>query len=348
MPIRPTRDQLRRLPKAELHCHLDGSLRPETLLELAAEIGVRLPAGDAETLGRHMVAADSRNLEEYLHRFDITLAAMQRADALERIAYELLEDAAAEGIRYMEVRYAPVLNTAGGLTMGEAVEATLRGVARAHQDVAIIGRLILCGIRTMPPAVSLETAKLAVRFGASGVVGFDLAGAELGNPAADHAEAFAYARDHELACTAHAGEADGPTSIRQAVHICGAHRLGHATSLYQDPSLSRYVNDRRIALELCLTSNVQTRAVASYADHPARRYFEEGHEIVLCTDNRMMSGITLTDEYAAAAEHQGFTLEELALVAQNGFRAAFLPWGSRLALIQRVRQDIAELLAERS
>jgi adenosine deaminase len=348
VPIRPTRDQLRRLPKAELHCHLDGSLRPETLLELAAEIGVRLPAGDAETLGRHMVAADSRNLEEYLHRFDITLAAMQRADALERIAYELLEDAAAEGIRYMEVRYAPVLNTAGGLTMGEAVEATLRGVARAHQDVAIIGRLILCGIRTMPPAVSLETAKLAVRFGASGVVGFDLAGAELGNPAADHAEAFAYARDHELACTAHAGEADGPTSIRQAVHICGAHRLGHATSLYQDPSLSRYVNDRRIALELCLTSNVQTRAVASYADHPARRYFEEGHEIVLCTDNRMMSGITLTDEYAAAAEHQGFTLEELALVAQNGFRAAFLPWGSRLALIQRVRQDIAELLAERS
>lgn len=348
MPIRPTRDQLRRLPKAELHCHLDGSLRPETLLELAAEIGVRLPAGDAETLGRHMVAADSRNLEEYLHRFDITLAVMQRADALERIAYELLEDAAAEGIRYMEVRYAPVLNTAGGLTMGEAVEATLRGVARAHQDVAIIGRLILCGIRTMPPAVSLETAKLAVRFGASGVVGFDLAGAELGNPAADHAEAFAYARGHDLACTAHAGEADGPASIRQAVHVCGAHRLGHATSLYQDPSLSRYVNDRRIALELCLTSNVQTRAVASYADHPARRYFEEGHEIVLCTDNRMMSGITLTDEYAAAAEHQGFTLEELALVAQNGFRAAFLPWGSRLALIQRVRQDIAELLAERS
>jgi adenosine deaminase len=295
-----------------------------------------------------MVAADSQDLEEYLQRFDITLAVMQRADALERIAYELLQDAADEGIRYMEVRYAPVLNTAGGLTMSEVVEATLRGIARAHQDAAIIGRLILCGIRTMPPFVSLDTAKLAVRYATSGVVGFDLAGAESGNEAADHAEAFAYARSHELACTAHAGEAYGPASIRQAVHVCGAHRLGHATSLYQDPSLSRYVNDRRIALELCLTSNVQTRAVDSYADHPARRYFEEGHEIVFCTDNRMMSGITLTDEYLAAAEHQGFTLEELALVALNGFRAAFLPWASRLALIQRVRQDIAELLAEHS
>ncbi len=348
MPIRPTRDQLRRLPKAELHCHLDGSLRPETLLELADGIGMALPAGDAEALGRHMVAAESRDLEEYLHRFAITLAVMQSADALERIAYELLRDAADEGIRYIEVRYAPVLTTAGGLTMGEAVEATLRGIARAHQDAAIIGRLILCGIRTMPPAVSLDTAKLAVSYGTSGVVGFDLAGAEIGNAAADHAGAFAYARSHELACTAHAGEAYGPASIRQAVHVCGAHRLGHATSLYQDSSLSRYVNDRRIALELCLTSNVQTRAVASYADHPARRYFEEGHEIVFCTDNRMMSGITLTDEYVAAAEHQGFTLEELALVALNGFRAAFLPWASRLALIQRARMDIAELLSEHS
>jgi adenosine deaminase len=343
---RPTRAQLLRLPKAELHCHLDGSLRPETLLEFARARGLTLPVADAEELARFMVAVDSRDLEEYLRRFEITLAVMQEAEALERIAYELLLDASAEGVRYLELRYAPALNTAEGLRMHEAVEASLRGIARAQRETAIVGRVILCAIRTMSPAISLETAEVAVAFKELGVVGFDLAGAELGNAAAVHAEAFLYAREHELACTVHAGEADGPDSLRQAVHLLGAHRLGHATRLVEDPSLSRYVNDRRIALELCLTSNVQTRAVPSYAAHPARRYFEEGQEVVLCTDNRMMSGVTLTDEYLAAAEHLGFTLEELALVALNGFRAAFLPWAQRLALMRRVRQDIAELLAE--
>ena len=346
MPIRPTREQLQRLPKAELHCHLDGSLRPETLLELATAQGLSLPASDAEGLRRYMIAADSRDLEEYLHRFDTTLAVMQCAESLERIAYELLLDAADEGVRYLEMRYAPVLMTADGLSMRDAVEATLRGVARGQQEAAIIGRVILCGIRTMAPEVSLETAEIAVAYKELGVVGFDLAGAELGNAAAVHAEAFSYAREHELACTVHAGEADGPDSLRQAVHLCGAHRLGHATRLVEDPSLARYVNDRRIALEICLTSNVQTRAVPSYADHPLRRYFENGHEVVLCTDNRMMSGVTLTDEYLAAADHLGFTLEELGLIALNGFRAAFLPWEYRLALMRRVRQDVADLLAQ--
>jgi adenosine deaminase len=345
MPIRPSRVQLLRLPKAELHCHLDGSLRPGTLLELAADRGMALPASAEGELARYMVAADTRDLEEYLRRFEITLAVMQQAEALERIAYELLLDAASEGIRYLEMRYAPALNTREGLRMHDAVEATLRGIARAQQEAAIIGRVILCGIRTLPPDVSLETAEVAVAYRELGVVGFDLAGAERHNAAAVHAEAFAYAREHELACTVHAGEADGPDSLRQAVHLCGAHRLGHATRLHEDPSLARYVNDRRIALEVCLTSNVQTHAVADYASHPARRYFEEGQEIVLCTDNRLVSGVTLTDEYAAAAEHLGFTLEELALVALNGFRAAFLPWAHRLTLMHRVRQDIAELMA---
>lgn len=343
--VPPTREQVLRLPKAELHCHLDGSLRAATLLELAREYGVELPVTDVASLERYMVAAESRDLEEYLRRFEITLAVMQHAEAVERIAYELLLDAAAEGIRYLEMRYAPSLNTTRGLTMLDSVEAALRGIARAQREAAIIGRLILCGMRTMPPAISLETAELAVTFKELGVVGFDLAGAELGNAAAVHAEAFAYARGHELACTVHAGEADGADSIRQAVHLCGAHRLGHATRLVEDPSLERYVNDRRIALEICLTSNVQTRAVASYVSHPARRYFDEGQEVVLCTDNRMMSGVTLTDEYLAAVTHLGFTLDELALVALNGFRAAFLPWGQRLALMRRARQDIAELLA---
>lgn len=345
MATSPTREQVLRLPKADLHCHLDGSLRPGTLLELARERGLTLPAEDADDLARYMVAGDSRDLEDYLRRFEITLAVMQDANALERIAYELLIDAAAEGVRYIELRYAPVLNTAAGMHMHEAVEAALRGIARAQLETAIVGRVILCAIRTMSPAISLETAEVAVAFKELGVVGFDLAGAEFGNAAAVHAEAFLYAREHEVACTVHAGEADGPDSLRQAVHLCGAHRLGHATRLIEDPSLSRYVNDRRIALEICLTSNVQTRAVADYASHPARRYFEDGQEIVFCTDNRMMSGVTLTDEYLLAAQHLGFTLEELAAVALNGFRAAFLPWAQRLALMRRVRQDITELLS---
>ena len=348
MAKRPTREQLLRLPKADLHCHLDGSLRAGTLMELANDRGVELPVSSEEELRRYMVAGDSRDLEEYLRRFEITLAVMQDAEALERIAYELLVDAAAEGVRYLEMRYAPVLNTENGLTMHDAVEAALRGIARGQRDAAIVGRVILCAIRTMPPAISMETAEAAVAYKDLGVVGFDLAGAELGNAAAVHADAFLYAREHELACTVHAGEADGPDSLRQAVHLCGAHRLGHATRLIEDHSLRRYVNDRRIALEICLTSNVQTRAVSRYAEHPARKYFEEGQEVVLCTDNRMMSGVTLTDEYVAAAEHLGFSLEELGLVALNGFRAAFLPWEHRLALMRRVRLDIAELTAEAS
>lgn len=348
MAIRPTREQLLRLPKADLHCHLDGSLRASTLLELANERGIELPVGTEEELGRYMVAHETRDLEEYLHRFEITLAVMQDAEALERIAYELLVDAAAEGVRYLEMRYAPILNTERGLTMRDAVEATLRGISRGQRDAAIIGRVILCAIRTMPPSISMETAEVAVAYKDLGVVGFDLAGAELGNSAAVHADAFLYAREHELACTVHAGEADGADSLRQAVHLCGAHRLGHATRLVEDPSLRRYVNDRRIALEICLTSNVQTHAVNSYAEHPLRSYFEEGQEVVLCTDNRMMSGVTLTDEYQAAAEHLGFSLEELGMVALNGFRAAFLPWEHRLTLMRRVRMDIAQLMAEAS
>jgi adenosine deaminase len=331
------------LPKAELHCHLDGSLRATTLVELAREYGRPVPGKDAEEVAAHMIVKDARDLEDYLLRFEITLSVMQRAEALERIARELVEDAAADGVRYIEIRYAPVLCTREGMSMGDAVEGALRGIERGARASGTMGRVIICGLRHLDPKVSVELAEVAVAFRDRGVVGFDLAGGERGHPARDHREAFAYARRHDLAVTVHAGEGDGAESVRQAVHECGADRLGHATRLGEDASLARYVNDRRIALEICLTSNVQTHAAASYAAHPLRGYFDRGMNVVLNTDNRMMSGVTLTDEYAHAAEALGFAKSELAQIAINGFESAFLPWEERRALVARMRGEIAAL-----
>jgi adenosine deaminase len=343
---RPDRELLRRLPKAELHCHLDGSVRPQTLIELGDELGVRMPAADAAALAEYMRVDDARNLEEYLMRFEVTLAVMQTEAALERIAYELAADAAAEGIRYLEVRFAPVLNTRGGLEMGAAVEAPLRGLARAQREHGIVARVLVCALRHHSAELALEAARLAVDYRRDGVVGFDLAGGEIGNPATRYAQAFAHARAHDLPCTCHAGEGAGADSVRDAVHGCCADRVGHGTRIIEDASLLDYVVDRGICVECCLTSNVQTRATASFASHPFRTYYDRGMNVVLNTDNRLMSGTTLVDEYERAAAHLGFTFDELARVALNGFESAFLPRAERDALLARARVDIAALRAE--
>jgi adenosine deaminase len=337
---------LTQLPKAELHCHMDGSVRPETLLELGREYGVTMPADDPEALRAAMLVHEHSTLEEYLQRFDVTLAVLQTADALERVAYELAADAAAEGVRYLEVRYAPVLNVRGGLSLGAAVDAPLRGLARAEREHDIVARVILCALRAMPVESSVETAHLAVGYKHRGVVGFDLAGGELGHPAEAHAVAFRVAREADLACTCHAGEGDGAQSVRQAVHACCAHRIGHGTRLIEDESLTRYVIDHRIAVEACLTSNVQTGAADSYDTHPARTYFDRGVQLVLNTDNRLMSGTTLVEEYAHAARHLGFSLAELGRVALNGFEHSFLPHEERTRLVARARDEIEALVGK--
>ena len=338
-----TRDLLRRLPKAELHCHLDGSLRPQTMLDLGRELDKPMPANDAEALREYMIVDDARDLEDYLERFAITLSVMQTAPALERIAYELAEDAMRDGVRYIEVRYAPVLNVREGLSLEQAVEAPLRGLARAEADHGVQGRVIVTAIRNMSPSVSHELAELAVAYKHRGVVGFDLAGGEVGHPAKAHRKAFEYARSHDMACTCHAGEGDGAESVREAVHVCGAHRIGHATRLIEDTSLTDYCNDRRIALEICLTSNVQTRATETYETHPFREYYNRGLNVVLNTDNRLMSGVTLTDEYLIAAEALGFGFDELARVALNGFESSFLPHAERERLVAAAQRDISTL-----
>ena len=343
-----TSEKLRRFPKAELHCHLDGSLRAETLIELGREYRVPLPTKSADELREYMLVNDAETLEDYLARFEVTISVLQTAEAIERVAYELGEDAAKDGIRYLEVRNSPILNSRRKLSAAEALDAQLRGLARAEEDYGIVARSIVIALRQLSPMVSLELARLAVAYRDRGVVAFDLAGGELGFPASAHSMAFAYARENNLAVTVHAGEGDGAESVRQAVHICCANRLGHATRLIEDPALTQYVNDRRIGLEICLTSNVHTGAVASYEEHPLRKYFDRGMNVSLNTDNRLMSGTTLTDEYLYAAKYLDFTFDELCTLALNGFESAFLPWEQRMLLLQDVSAELESLSEEDS
>lgn len=338
-----TRERLHRLPKTDLHVHLDGSLRPTTMIELADDLGVELPAKTADGLARHMHVSDGRNLVDYLARFETTLALMQTAPALERIAFELAADAAEENVRYMEVRFCPYLNMRGGLAADEVLEAVLRGLRRAEAEHEVATGVIVCALRNLDPSVSVQMADAAVAFRGRGVVGFDLAGAEDGNPPVDHVAAFDLAADGNLPITIHAGEAFGPASIHQAVHRCHARRIGHGTRLFEDPELMEFVNDFRIPLEICLTSNVQTRAAGSLEDHPLRTYYDRGLVVTLNTDNRLMSGTTMTDEFLAAHEHLGFTWDELCDIATMGVCSAFLPHQERVALLDAMREEIGSI-----
>jgi adenosine deaminase len=341
-----SREILRRLPKAELHCHLDGSVRPQTLIDLAREYGTTMPKTDSRALAEYMRVDDARNLEDYLARFTVTLSVMQTAPAMERVAYELAADAYAEGVRYLETRFCPTLNVHGGLKIDEVVAAAAAGLGRAERELGIVGRVIVTALRNNSPAESIALAELAVAMRDNGVVGFDLAGGEKGFPAKDHKKAFDYALRHGMACTCHAGEGFGPESVRQAVHDCGAQRIGHATHLIQDEKLTEEVRREGIALEICLTSNVQTRAAQTYATHPLRQYYDRGMNVVLNTDNRLMSGVNLTDEYEHASKDIGFSFDELSEIALNGFSSAFVDQPTRERLIADARATIASLAKE--
>jgi adenosine deaminase len=336
---------LQRLPKAELHVHLDGSLRPETLHALALERGVALPESQVVRLGDYMRVDDARDLDDYLARFEITLAVMQDAPALERIAYELVLDATEDGVRYLEVRWCPALNTRHGLPATEVVAAVLRGLDRGERETGTVARSIVCALRNLGPMHAREMAELAVAHRDQGVVAFDLAGGEAAHPAGRFVEAFAFARRHDLAVTVHAGEAAGADSIRVAVHECGADRIGHGTRLGEDPSLLAYVRDRGIPLEVCPTSNVQTRVAPTFAAHPIAVHREAGVCVTVNTDNRLMSGVSLTEEYLRCAQHLGWDLATLGEVALAAFDAAFLPLPERQRLRVRAARDIASLVA---
>ena len=270
-----------------------------------------------------MVVSDAVGLEGYLERFRITLAVMQDAEAIERIAYELAEDDARENVGWLEVRFCPGLCTAGGLTPDAVLDAALAGLARARRDHGIDCAVIVTALRSLPVAASCQMAELAVAYRDRGVCAFDLAGAEAGHPVRDHLEAVRIAAAGGLPLTIHAGEAFGPASVWEAVELGGAARLGHGTRLIEDRGLLERVRDAGIVLEVCLTSNVQTRVVPSYEAHPLREYFDAGVRVSLCTDNRLMSGVTLTDEYVRARGALGFSWDDLVAVARTGFEGAF-------------------------
>lgn len=336
-----TRELIRRLPKAELHVHLDGSLRPGTMLDIARAAGLALPASDPEALRAYMLVDNARNLEEFLTRFDVTIALLQSPEAIERVAYEMVEDAAADGLRYLEVRYCPWLSTQAGLSLDEVVRAERRGLARGERDFGVRTGIINCALRHHPPARSVEIAEHSVRMRGEGVVAFDLAGGEAGRMPGVHAEAFDIAARGGLHITVHAGEAAGPASVAEAIHRCHAERIGHGTRLGEDPDLEAWVRDRRIGVEINITSNLQTHAVERAADHPVRRYLDHGLNVTLCTDGWLMCGVTLTDEYWLAHTELGVTRKEMDRMILNGFASAFLPWPEKQALVAAVRDELA-------
>ena len=339
------RGLLERLPKTDLHVHLDGSLRPETIWELAQADDVELPADSADGVRRWFTQdLPERDLVGYLSRFDVTTSVMQTPEALERIAFELVEDAAAENVWYMEVRYAPILSTKRGLSPRQVVDAVERGLRRGQEaHPRTQSYQIICGLRHFEPERAVRMAALAVEYKGRGVLAFDLAGAEIDNPAKRFREAFYLVRHANLNVTVHAGEAYGPESIHQALHWAGAHRIGHGVRLREDPDLLEYVRDHRIPLEMCPTSNVQTGAVDSIERHPIREYFDRGLRVTVNTDNRLMSNTTMTDEIELLVDRLRFDLEEVKKLLLNGFKSAFLRYPERKALIAEASEALGTL-----
>ena len=334
---------LKRLPKVELHCHLDGSLRVPTILDLAKKEKVTLATSSSEELSNLLVIGKTRgSLEDYIKRFDITLSVMQTPQALSRTAYELIEDVAKENVRYIEIRYSPILHTEKGMTMGETVEAVRNGLKRGQKDFGVKSGIIVCGIRNISAAASLKLADLTVRYKNKGVVGFDLAGAEENFPAKDHQEAFYMILNNNINATIHAGEAYGPSSIHQAIHHCGAHRIGHGTRLKESKDLMNYVNDHRITLEICLTSNWQTRSIRSLKYHPLKYYYDQGIRVTINTDNRLMSGTTLTKEFLLAHKLFGFKLHDFREMIIMAMKSAFIPYAERKQLIREIADELEQ------
>ena len=345
--MRLTNSLIERLPKTDIHCHLDGCLRPRTMLELAREQGVELPTTNLARL-THMLEAGkrTRNLGDYLKIFDLTLSVMQVEEALYRVAFELAEDAARENVRHLEVRYSPILHRKRRLSFQQIVDPVIKGLADAGRKYRMTSGVIICGIRSLNPRYSIALAELAVEYKGRGVLAFDLAGQEKDYPAKAHRAAFRLILKENINSTVHAGEAFGPASIAQALHYCGAHRIGHGTRLREDPDLMRYVNDHRIPLEVCLSSNVQTRTVPSAKQHPFLFYFRQGLRVTLNTDSRLISATTVSKELALAARTFRLSPYEVKRIIIMGFKSAFLPYAQKARVLREVNLEIDRIFME--
>jgi adenosine deaminase len=337
---------LQSLPKVLLHEHLDGVLRPQTVIELADDVNYSgLPTRDPEALAQWFhQGANQGSLAKYLEGFTHTIAVMQTEEALQRVAYEQAEDLSKDGVVYFETRFAPIFHTRVGLTHQQVVSAVLKGLEGGGRDFGIRSGLIICAMRNMNG--SLEMAELAVDFRERGVVGFDLAGEEGGYPPKKHVDAFHYIQRENFNITIHAGEGFGKESIWQAIQYCGAHRIGHAARLIDDMTvadgkvvklgdLAQYILDKRIPLEICLLSNVHTGAVLSLEQHPFRLFYQEKFRVTLNTDNRLMSNTSMTKEFEAARTF-GLTLDDFEKISINAMKSAFLPYDQRCDFIYKV------------
>ena len=352
-----TLEQIRAVPKVLLHDHLDGGLRPETIVELAAETGYAdLPATNAEDLAAWMGQVAQRgSLELYLEAFQHTVGVMQTREALIRVAAECAEDLADDGVAYAEVRFAPELHLTRGLSLDQVTEAVLEGFRRGSAGRGITVYALLTAMRTA--ARSLEIAELAVRHRDAGVVGFDIAGAEAGSPPSRHLDAFQFVARENFHITIHAGEGFGLPSIWEAVQWCGAERLGHGVRIIDDIRVSRdgvttlgrlasYIRDRRIPLEMCPTSNVQTGAAPSIKEHPIGLLRDLAFRVTVNTDNRLMSGVSLSSEFHALSEAFGYGWTDVEWLTINAMKSAFAPFDERLWIIDTViNPGFAELRA---
>lgn len=354
-----TNDMIKRIPKVELHDHLDGGLRPATIIELAKEEKIDLPSTDENELKAWFVrGCKQKSLSLYLETFAVTTAVMQTKEALQRVAREALEDLAKDNVVYAEIRFAPDLHTRNGLNLEEVVTAVLKGLDEGRKETGVQYGLILCAMRHEDPESTLDIAELAVAFSGKGVVAFDIAGDEYGHPPKKHIEAFRYIRSKNFNITIHAGEAFGVESIWQAIQICGAHRIGHGVRLVEDMtiengrilkmgSLSQFILDRRIPLEMCLSSNVGTGAVESLAAHPFPVFFKNGFRVFLCTDNRLMSDTNLTKEMSLAVREYGLGLRDLEKISINAMKSAFIHYDRKIEIIYDViKKEFADLRRE--
>lgn len=343
-----TEDIIRGVPKVQLHDHLDGGLRTQTVIELANDISYKnLPTSDPGELAEWFhKGANKGNLVEYLRGFEYTCAVMQTKEALERVAYEMMEDMKKDGVCYIETRFAPVLHLQKGLHYDDVVKAVLSGLEKGKKDFGVGYGLTLCGLRNMNN--SLEIAELAVNHRQIGVVGFDLAGEEGGFPPKKHLDAFQFIMRENFNITIHAGEAFGKESIWQAIQYCGAHRIGHATRLLEDivfdgddniislGNLAQYILDKRIPLEICLLSNVHTGAIKSLDKHPFIKLYKQKYRVFLNTDDRLMSDTTLTKEYLTASELYDISFDDIEKLNLNAMKSAFIPHNERLYYIYEV------------